>query len=333
MLLDVMGPRDPTLSAFPEAIRALTYQDHDRWVRPLYQAHWPEAQSGRTDRKLRFLTCNLYATAPYTVLFASPRPPLVVGTARALGGALGLRPSSLARAAAAAVSLQGRLLSSDTRRRIVQIAAFIAAVDHVLDHCLGGLDAAARGLTLRALIDGSSAGAEATGPLAFLRALHDDMGRGIVGADDARVYGVATARLREYLDAEVKAMTGVPDPSGCCWRMPGVLGTIEGLVFPVWRYAGDQARDWMYSVSLFVQVMDDWLDADKDAADIRPTPILTGFWTFDTVRETWQRTLDGLVELARHSGVDDEDWLLFVKETYRMMAIETAEAMSGGGAA
>ena len=111
-----------------------------------------------------------------------------------------------------------------------------------------------------------------------------------------------------------------------------MLGTIDGLFSPVWQYAGPQARDWMYSVSLFVQVMDDWLDADKDALDIRPTPVLTGFWTLETVRETWQKTLDGIVDLAKASGVDDESYLTFVRDTYKMMAIEVADAMTGGGA-
>ena len=51
------------------------------------------------------------------------------------------------------------------------------------------------------------------------------------------------------------------------------------------------------------------------------------------MRETWQKTLDGVVELAKASGVDDDSYLAFVRETYRMMAIEVADAMSGGGAA
>ena len=115
--------------------------------------------------------------------------------------------------------------------------------------------------------------------------------------------------------------------------MPGVLGTIEGLVFPVWRFAGDAARSWMYGVSLFVQVMDDWIDLDKDLTELRPTPMTTGFWGERALEDTWRTTLDGIVALAKHSGVDDERYLAFVRESYRFMAIEVAEAMGGGGAA
>ncbi len=335
ILRALMGEKDHGIAAFPNAIRAITFRDHDRWVKPLYAQHWPDALVGRTDRKLRFLTCNLYATAPYTVLFSSARPPFAVRALRGLGVGIGLSPPSLAVWAGRATRLCAALLDDDTRRRIVQIASFIAAVDHVFDHCMLGVPAEERGRRMRALLDGGQEPDDAVphaGAFRFLRALFVEMSKGIEG-DDAPVYAIATNRLREYFDAEVKAMTGVPDPSGLEWRMPGVLGTIEGLVFPVWRFAGEPARTWMYGVSLFVQVMDDWIDLEKDLAEVRPTPVTTGFWDERALAQTWRATLDGIVALARASGIDDERYLTFVRETYRFMAIEVAEAMGGGGAA
>lgn len=335
ILRALMGEKDHGIAAFPEAIRTITFRDHDRWVKPLYEAHWPDALLGRTDRKLRFLTCNLYATAPYTVLFSSARPPLAVRALRGLGVAIGLSPASMARWAGQATRLCAALLDDDTRRRIVQIASFIAAVDHIFDHCMQGVAPEERGRRMRALIDGGWTPEDSVahaGAFRFLRALYLEMSAGIEGAD-AEVYAIATNRLREFFDAEVKAMTGVHDATGLEWRMPGVLGTIEGLVFPVWRFAGEPARTWMYGVSLFVQVMDDWIDLEKDLAEVRPTPMTTGFWDERALEETWRTTLDGIVALAKASGVDDERYLTFVRETYRFMAIEVAEAMGGGGAA
>lgn len=339
-LREIMGVADPSVRSFPEAIRSVTFRTHDRWVKPLYEAHWPEALEGSTANKLRFLTCNLYATAPYTVLFASPHPPWSIGALRSLGTGLGLEKPSLASWAGVGVKLAARFIDDTTHRRIVQIAAFIAAVDHVFDHYLGGVPAEERGRRMRGVLDGSYLPGDDVphaGAFRFLRALFVEMSAGVAG-EDKRVFDVALERLFDYVEAEVKAMTGVPDPSGCCWRMPGVLGTIDGLFFPVWRFAGgdplkNRARDWMYSVSLFVQVMDDWIDLEKDAADIRPTPVLSGFWTLETVKETWEKTMSGVVELARESGIDDEAWLDFVAETYRMMALEVMEAMCKGSAA
>lgn len=356
-LREMMGAPDTSVKALPEAIRTITFATHDRWVKPLYEQHWPEALSGSVAKKLRFLTCNLYATSPYTVLFSSQSPPLLVKALRTLGPALGLEPAQLSSWAGVGVKVLAKLIDDTTHRRIIQIATFIAAVDHVFDHYMKGLSAEERGRRIRGMLDGSwapDASTEHAGAFRFLRALWLEMGKGIEG-EDKRVFDIAVARLHDYVDSEVKAMSGVPDPSGCCWRMAGVLGTIDGLFFPVWRYAGEPAsvenapatsdatkavehagnpaRAWMYSVSLFVQVMDDWIDLDGDALDIRPTPVLTGFWTLETVKETWDATVNGIVDLAKHSGVDDEAWLTFVKETYRMMALEVMEAMCKGSAA
>jgi hypothetical protein len=356
-LREMMGAPDASVKALPDAIRTITFATHDRWVKPLYEQHWPEALQGSVAKKLRFLTCNLYATSPYTVLFSSSSPPLLVKLLRTLGPGLGLEPAQLSSWAGVGVKVLAKLIPDETHRRIIQIATFIAAVDHVFDHYMKGLSAEERGRRIRGMLDGSwspDASTEHAGAFRFLRALWLEMGKGIEG-EDKRVFDIAVARLHDYVDSEVKAMSGVPDPSGCCWRMAGVLGTIDGLFFPVWRYAGapssienapatsaaqdavthagNPARAWMYSVSLFVQVMDDWIDLDSDALDIRPTPVLTGCWTLETVKETWDATVNGIVELAKQSGVDDEAWLTFVKETYRMMALEVMEAMCKGSAA
>jgi hypothetical protein len=331
----IMGRADPTLGAFPAAVRRVVFDRHARFVQPLIEQHWPESLQERAGRKLRFLTCNLYATAPYTVLFSAPKPPFPVGPARVVGAALGLSTSSLSRLAGLAVGWTASLLPEITERRILLFAAFIATIDHVYDHCFDGVEPVERGRRMRGLLDGTWAPDDATphaGAFRLVRALHDEMQAGIADDEDQRQLDRALSRLRDYVDAEVKAMTGVPDPSGCCWRMPGVLGTIDGLVFPVWRHAGEQARQWMYDVSLFVQVLDDFLDVEKDSRDIRPTPMLSGHWDEATLDAIWNKTLDGIVTLARGSGVTDSNWLAFVRETYRMMALETAEAMGAGTA-
>jgi hypothetical protein len=332
----VMGATDDAVRAFPDGIRDVVFAKHARYIQPLIDQHWKESLNERAGKKLRFLTCQLYATSPYTVLFSSPAPPWPVAAARVIGSALGLSPSSLARLSGMAVGMVSALLPEATERRILHIAAFIATIDHVYDHCFDGVDPVERGRRMRGLLDGTWAPDDTTsygGAFRLVRALLEEMSKDIDDAEDRRQFERVIERIREYIDAEVKAMTRVPDPSGCAWRMPGVLGTIDGLIFPVWRYAGEKARQWMYDVSLFVQVLDDFLDAEKDQHDIRPTPMLSGHWDEGTLQQIWQKTLDGIVELAKDSGVDDESWLTFVKESYRMMALEVAEAMGAGPAA
>lgn len=331
----ILGTVDNALKPFPDGIRKVVFERHDRFVRPLIDKHWPESLQERAGQKLRFLTCNLYATAPYTVLFSAPNPPWPVALSRVVGSGLRLHPAILSGLAGLTARAVGTILPESTERRILVTAAFIATIDHVYDHCFDGVEPRERGRRMHGLLDGSWA-PDATTPHAgafrLVRALHDAMADGIDNDEDRAQLARALSTLREYIDAEVKAMTGVPDPSGRAWRMAGVRGTIDGLVFPVWRFCGEQARRWMYDVSLFVQVLDDFLDAARDVHDIRPTPILSGAWDETTLQQIWQQTIDGIVGLAKDSGITDDNWIQLVRETYRMMAIETAEAMGAGPA-
>lgn len=330
-----LGDVDRSLLPFAEGIRRVVFERHDRFVRPLIEKHWPASLLDRTGRKLSFLTCNLYATAAYTVLFAAPNPPWPVALSRVVGGGLRLTPSVLSGLAGLTARAVGRMLPDDTERRILVTAAFIATIDHVYDHCFDGIDPVERGRRMHGLLDGSWLPDDDTpwaGAFRLVAALHAEMGAGVVDGEDKVQLARALSSLREYIDAEVKAMTGVPDPSERAWRMAGVRGTIDGLIFPVWRFCGEQSRQWMYDVSLFVQVLDDFLDAEKDAGDIRPTPVLSGKWDESTLLQVWQRTVDGITQLARDSGINDANWLHLVTGTYRLMAVETAEAMGVGPA-
>ena len=332
---NAMGHPDGKLGAFPAGIRQVVFSKHARYVQPLIEKHWPGSLQERAGIKLRFLTCNLYATAPYTVLFSAQPPPWPVALSRSVGTGLRLSPTALSSLSGTAVRLISALLPETTHRRILQIGAFIATIDHVYDHCLDGVEPVERGRRMHGLLDGSwrpDDDVPHAGAFRLVRALHEEMSANINDAGDRREFDRVIHSLREYVDAEVKAMTRVPDPSGNSWRLPGIFGTIDGLIFPVWRCAGEKARQWMYDVSLFVQVLDDFIDAEKDADNIRSTPILTGHWDESTLISSWAKTIYGLTELAKESGGDDEAWLYFVIESYRLMALETAEAMGIGTA-
>ena len=335
LLREILGVPDERLRVFPLAIRQVVFANYARWVLPLVEQHWPECLGTAVDKKLRFAACNVYATAPYTVLFAAKKRPFVVDLVIKLGTTLRLKPSAMASLLARAVRWVARTLDDDTHRRIVQMSAFIATVDHVFDHFTEGMPVPERERRMKGLLDGSwqpDVDTPHRGAFLLVRALKDEMSRGVVG-DDAVALQRALTKLTDWIESEGKAMCGVPDPTGACWRMAGVEGTIDGLIFPVHGYAGDDARAWMVSVSLFVQVMDDWIDLEKDQGALRPTPVITGDWDLATVRDAWARTERGIVELAHKSGLHDAHYADFVRETYRLMSVEVMEAMCGGTAA
>lgn len=329
-LEQMMGAPEGFAQIFADAVRALVRREYERHVMPLIRRYWNESLAGPEGKKLRFLACNLYASAPYTVLFCSPRRPWLLSAAVAVSRVLALSPWGLARASKIAMALFGRLALKKEHRRIVLISAFIATIDHAFDHCMEDDDPVTRGEKIRGLIDGTWE--PDTGPLKLVKALKDAMAEDI-SPEDRAVFEAALRRVVEWSESEVKGMTGIPDPLGLCHRLAGVEGTIDGLIFPVHRYAGEGARQWMYSVSLFVQMMDDWIDYEKDRRDIRETPVLNGTWAYADVEMNWDETVRGIEALAAASGLRNDSYQRFVRESYVFMMREVMEAMAKGVAA
>jgi len=320
----LMGGADPSVRRLALGIRAITHRSFDRHVLPLIDRHWPALRTLPFYVKLRIGACDLYASAPYTVLFCAPRPPPLVHAVTAAANFLPLPFPTLGLLAQGALELLGRFAYAEQHRRIVQIASFIAVVDHVLDHCLDEAPDE-RGRRLEAVIDGRAPAS--TPELALTRALAVAMGERLE-PDEQAAFEAAMVRLKQWIRAEVRAMNGEPDPEGLGHRRAGVEGGIDGLLFPVVRYAGEGARRWMYDVSMFMQITDDWLDVEIDAAANRSTPVLEGRWGFADIERAWDGTLRGLEALVRAAGTRSPRYVRFVREAYVLMMCEVMEAMA-----
>jgi hypothetical protein len=319
----LVGTPDRGVRHLAAGIRAVAHRHFDLHVAPLVARHWPGLPGLPFHDKLRIGACDLYASAPYTALLCSPRAPLLVRAVAGAGTRLPLPFPALALAGRGALELLGRFAYAPMHRRIVLVAAFIVVVDHVFDHVLTE-PPEERGRHLTAVVDGR---VDATTPeLALTRALAAAMGEGLAGEERA-TFERAMEQVRAWIRAEVLALAGEPDPRGMGHRLAGVEGTIDGLLFPVARWVGPGARAWMVDVSLFVQVVDDWLDAEADLASGRATPVLAGAWGLADVERTWRRTLAGLDALVRDAGLGSARYARFVREAYVLMMAEVLEAM------
>lgn len=323
-LRELMGTPDPRVRPLARGIRSTAHRHFDRHVLPLVRAHWPAVEATPFYEKLRIGACDLYASGPYTALFCAPdRPPLIRAVTDA-GNALPLSLPALSALGGGAMELLGRFAYADQHRRIALVSAFIVVVDHALDHAMPD-PPERRGPRLEAVLAGRSAPDSPV--LALARALAVAMGEGLDPRDRA-AFESAMARVTEWIRAEVKAMRGEPDPEGLGHRLAGVEGTIDGLLFPVARFAGAGARAWMYDVSMFVQLMDDWIDIDADARSDRPTPMVTGDWSFLDVAASWRRTVAGIESLVRAAGLGSERYVRFTREAYVLMMHDVMEAMA-----
>ncbi|MCP4499165.1 MAG: hypothetical protein GY822_04250 [Deltaproteobacteria bacterium] len=337
ILKTIMGERTPGIDALPAAIRNLVHREYDRHVVPHIERHWPDSLDGEAcaaGQKLRFLACDLYASAPYTILFCSREKPWPFRIGSGLADVFPLPRKVLVHGAKWSVDLFGSLSSKARHRRIVLIGAFIATIDHAFDHGMERIAPKDRGKRIRELLEGTwkPSDVDDDGPLRLTRALQLAMEDGLPLVErDA--FDLAMDRVKDWAESEVAGMTGVPDPTGLSHRLAGVEGTIDGLFFPVFNHAEEMHRKWMYDVSWFVQMMDDWLDFEKDLLDVRETPVITGQWTSDHIKNKWADTIYGIESLTRESGVHSDAYVSLVRDTYIFMMHDVMDAMTHGIAA
>ncbi|MBW2718455.1 MAG: hypothetical protein JRD94_07830, partial [Deltaproteobacteria bacterium] len=329
----LMGEADPSVTQLTVGIRDITARHYDRFVMPLIREHWPAMLRDPFAVKLRLAACDLYASAPYTVLFCARKVlfcarkrPLSVALITGLGNRLVLPNAVLALAARAALNVLGRVALADEHRRIILIASFIAVIDHAFDHCMDD-PPPERGRKLHALLDGRWE--PDTPSLKLTRAIQVEMQRELPPSERA-LFEQAIQRLKDWVDSEVAGMSGVADTTGLGHRLAGIEGTIDGLLFPVHRYAGEVARPWMYEVSLFIQMMDDYIDIETDTEDGRLTPVISGEWTLGDITRTWRKTIDGIEALTRAGGHKAPHYVRFIREAYVLMLGEVLAGMASG---
>ncbi len=89
----------------------------------------------------------------------------------------------------------------------------------------------------------------------------------------------------------------------------------------------------MYRVSLFVQMIDDYIDLEADIAEGRRTPFVSGEWTFSDIEKTWNETLEGIEELAQKGGLASPHYTQLLRDTYAAMLRDILRAMADGTAA
>ena len=321
----LVGDADPSMRRLTVGLRRLTHGSYDRWVLPQIRAHWPALESDPFGVKLRLGACNLYGSAPYTVLLCARHRPLYFQIVSRMGNALPLPMRWLAGLGQLALTVLHRLPGYEaTHRRIILVASFIATIDHCFDHLMDE-PPTERGRLVKRLIDGHWQ--PDSPPLRLARALRDEMGRDL-RVHERQPFADAMRTLHAWVDSEVASLLGREDPTGLGHRLAGIEGAIDGLLVPVKHYAGPEARAWMIDASLFVQMLDDWIDLEGDLETGLHTPVALGQWTYADIATAWRRTVRGLEELVCAAGLTAPRYVGLLREAYILMMREVVEGMA-----
>lgn len=324
---EVIGLPDPRYAGLPMALRRETRRYWHRYVEPLISENWPEVRSTRFYKKFQVGAQNVYAPAPYTVVVVSAKRPLVLRAFNRLCAWLRLPRPVISLGLKLMLPFFAWLLLRRENARIVRMAAFIALVDEAFDHHMEGIPPAERGELLRRVLRGEAP--PPNKPFALVRALRVALEEGATD-EEKRELERAMDGCVAWAEAEVRNLLGEPDPEGLCHRKVGILTGIDGLAWTVRRHVGVREHQWMYDVSEFIQMLDDWVDFEKDTEIGFTTPVHTGVWTLEQIAASYAQTSDTVAAIVRDNGERYEPYVALARESYRYQVADLLRLMLDG---
>ncbi len=287
----------------------------DHAVVPEVLGVWPALRSSPFLAKWRSGYILYCCIALSSIAFARRRP-VIVKALSALLRAVGAGEGAYVRGASLTLPFLFRTLEPALCRRVAIAAAWILILDEALDDGMPGLDNDARSRIMRRAMRGDvddDASVELKSAAALARALRQSCR----GADDDAAFDVVLGAVEGWLDGELDSVSGVDDPTGVSFRMAGVTASMDILLWAVGRYGGDLEREFMYLVAELGQVVDDYLDIDKDRAQGRVTPATTGHWGVAEMRRTFAAAGDTLDALMDQTGEPPGAFRRLVVRTFR----------------
>ncbi len=306
---------DPRLPSFRSVLVHEVGRLFDRVVLPLVRPLWPGLDDSGFLPKWRGgyeLYCGLGLS---TIVCSARRPPLVTLASRFMR-AVGADEAAVVTAARAAIPIIFRLVERERCERVALGAAWILVLDEALDDGMADLSLVDKAAVLRRVVRGfvpAEASPEVVAAAALARALRafcrDD--------DDHRAFDALLLAADAWIDGEISSMAGAIDPSGSSFRMAGVTGSMDVLLWGVDAFAGDLERDFLYSIAELGQMADDWLDIDKDASQGRVTPATAGVWGIDDMARVFARAEATLHALSEQAGEPEGAFRSLLNRTFR----------------
>ena len=276
---------------------------------------WPELRQSPFLAKWRNGYILYCCIALSSIAFARRRPLIVRAVSAALRG-VGAGEGAYVRGASLTLPFLFRTLEPALCRRAAIAAAWILILDEALDDGMPGIDNDDRARMMRRAMRGyvdDDASVELRAAGALSRRLRESC----IDDDDHHTFDVVLGAVEGWLDGELRSVSGATDPTGVSFRMAGVTASMDILLWAVGRYGGDLERDFMYLVAELGQIVDDYLDIDKDRAQGRETPATTGHWGVAEMRRTFDSAGQTLEALLDQTGEPEGPFRRLVVRTFR----------------
>lgn len=343
-LVEVIGEPDPAFSSqgLLDAVGGVADRNWQRHVEPLVAASCPGLRSTPAYHKIRIAALDFFACGPYFALILGRRRPWVLRLLTAGARVLRWDRACLSRQLALGLPLYARARLGSEGRRIALGTAFIGVVDEVLDHGLADLPPTERieliKQTVRAGRTGIGDGAplsgrpSGNGSLSLVGALCAALAEGLSPAEAGELSEILESSLA-WAEAEQARLEARPDPSGLAHRGAGIDAGTRGLAWTVEGWIGPAERDWMRSVSTFMQMLDDWVDLEADLVRGERTPVAEGVWTLEGIEARFHETTESIVAIAERNGEHYPPFLELLRDSYVQRIRVLLQKMISGEAA
>lgn len=285
---------------------------------------------------------EMYARACYSMLLVSRNGPKSLRIPVCASAILPQSRTMTIRLGSALLLGLGRLLPKAVHSRLLLISALMGMLDVVLDDAAFSGEAAARRVAALTALPT---------PAELLPAEEVIVALARAARQSETVWQtkywdrVLQPAVRNYCLAEVLAAKQIPDPTGMGHRWAGIEAAIKGMWYATGPLLGLQVdlsrfetsewtreQQWMANTSLLMQMIDDWVDQDEDRGT-RLTPVITGDWTLETVRELFRKTVSDLNALLDANGIRKPIVKIIFTDLYVDYLQTAMNAMRTGAAA
>jgi hypothetical protein len=306
----IVRPARP-VARLAEAFHALCDHGYNAFILPrVRELHPAMLQPASADHafaaKLHFLTV-MYARGLYSLAFVSPRVTRALGPLLWLSNRVPLPRAVLEAAVRMALWLAWRVAPKRLHQRLLVACGVITLVDELMDRAQVDGHVADVSNAINAALAGEN-GHAAQGKQAIVNGLLRDRLK-MEANREAFVSGmrgiVATWTQEESQLARKEARRD--DPSFRMGALLAVTRTLMRAVGPlvglnVAQAEGPQEQwtpfqHFIFDNAVLVQLVDDWMDRERDAAMARPNFFAEGSMSLEDLRARWRRAEQGLDDL------------------------------------
>jgi hypothetical protein len=323
-VVEVVGVPSAQEPKFTGALAGLVEFGWQTHVVPLLRQAWPQVFDLPYRKKLRegFET---YASLGLSVVVCSRQRPWVLRAAVSTAQALGLSDGAMAAAGSPLIPVMYRVVLPRQVRRVALMSALVLLLDEALDDSLGSLPPRDRPDEIRRVMHGERT--VGPGVLAAVDAACKAVRREVRDDQDAERLRLAMEATHLWAVGDIANLLGEPDPLGLCHRRIGVTASMDLVAWGVSAYVGEMEREWMYGIAELGQMVDDWVDMEKDEGCGRRTPAHDGTWDLSTIRQAFTNAESTLLELARASGVTYPPFVELQRRTFRTQVQRMAQIL------